>query len=153
MDSFQNIERIKTEACRAYARMMNNFDYPGFEPWLADDFHYASQWVFGEITSKAAYEEYIIPKLQTIASSGSRVWAELAFNHKYGRGPCVVVAQGERRELAGDASNYHAGRQGFSCGFVFCPGAARLRTHWRNSKMSATPNPAALLVALRFAPT
>ena len=99
MDSSQHNEATKTEACRAYARMMNNLDYHAFEPWLADDFHYASQWVFEEITSKAAYEAYIVPKLQTVQRSGSRVWAELAFTDAFGAGPCVVLAQGERDNL------------------------------------------------------
>lgn len=33
-------------ALRAYATMMNTLDVSGLEPLLADDFHYASQWVF-----------------------------------------------------------------------------------------------------------
>jgi hypothetical protein len=59
--------------------LMNNLDYRAFEPWLADDFRYASQWVFDEISSKAAYEAYIVPKLRSIQRTGSRVWAELAY--------------------------------------------------------------------------
>jgi hypothetical protein len=89
-------DETKIEACRAYARMMNNLDYRALEPWLADDFHYESQWVLDEITSKAAYEAYIVPKLETIRRTGSRVWAELAFTDVFGSGPCVVLAQGER---------------------------------------------------------
>lgn len=99
MDLPKTDEPTKTEACRAYARMMNNLDYSAFEPWLADDFHYVSQWVFDEITSKVAYGAYIVPKLQTIRRSGSRVWAELASTHAFGTGACVVLAQGERDNL------------------------------------------------------
>ena len=90
---------IKTEACRAYARMMNNLDYSGFEPWLTEDFHYASQWVCEEITSKAAFAAYIVPKLQTIKNSGNRVWAEIAYAETLGAGPCVVLAQGDPDDL------------------------------------------------------
>ena len=37
------------QALRAYATMMNTLDASQLEPLLADDFHYASQWVFDEI--------------------------------------------------------------------------------------------------------
>jgi hypothetical protein len=99
MESPHDNYATKTEACRAFARMMNNLDYSNFEPWIADDFHYASQWVFDEIDSKAGYEAYIVPKLQTIQRSGSRVFAELAFTHAFGAGPCVVLAQDKRDNL------------------------------------------------------
>jgi len=79
--------------------MMNNFDYHAFEPWLAEDFHYASQWVFEEISSKAAYEAYIVPKLQAIQGSGSRVWAEIAYTPANSPEPCVVLAHGDRDNL------------------------------------------------------
>lgn len=89
----------KEDALRAYARMMNSLDYRALEPLLADGFHYASQWVFEEIASKAAYEAYIIPKLETIRRSGGRVWAEMASTEAFGGGPCVVLAQGKREHL------------------------------------------------------
>ena len=34
-------------ALSAYAAMMNTLNVSHLEPLLADDFHYASQWVFG----------------------------------------------------------------------------------------------------------
>ena len=89
----------RVEACRAFARMMNNLDYRAFEPWLAEDFHYASQWVFEEITTKVGFEAYIVSKLQTMRSSGSTCVAELAFNHRYDGAPCVFLAQGEPEKL------------------------------------------------------
>jgi hypothetical protein len=91
-----NIDPAEVEACRAYARMMNNLDYRPFEPWLADDFHYASQCVLDEICSKAAYEAYIVTKLKMIQASGSRVWAELA---RFRAEPCVVLAQDRQDNL------------------------------------------------------
>ncbi|MFN9939487.1 MAG: hypothetical protein ACK56I_08425 [bacterium] len=51
---------------RAYATMMNTLDASALELLLADDFHYASQWVFDEIKSKDAYLEYITAKLEPI---------------------------------------------------------------------------------------
>lgn len=99
MELPESIDRVKLEACRAYARMMNNLDYRAFEPWLADDFHYASQWIFDEISSKAAYEAYIVPKLRSVQRTGSRVWAELAYTRAFSAGPCVVLAQDRRDNL------------------------------------------------------
>ena len=70
----------KEQALRAYATMMNTLDASCLEPLLADDFHYASQWVFAEIESKKAYLEYIVPKLDAIRKSGSVV---LSASDKY----------------------------------------------------------------------
>ena len=59
------------QALQAYATMMNTLDASHLEPLLADDFNYASQWVFAEIESKTAYLNYITPKLETIRKSGT----------------------------------------------------------------------------------
>jgi hypothetical protein len=66
---------------RAYATMMNTLDAGAIEPWLADDFHYESQWVFDEITS------------------GIKVWAEMAHLEQGVPGPCVVMAQESKDAL------------------------------------------------------
>jgi hypothetical protein len=42
------------EALRSYAAMMNRLDADQLAPLLADDFHYASQWVFAEMTSSTS---------------------------------------------------------------------------------------------------
>lgn len=90
----------KEDALRAYAWMMNTLDASRLEPLLAEDFHYASQWVFSEITSKADYLAYITPKLEAIRSSGTQVWAEMGVLDRELPGPCVVMAQGDREKLA-----------------------------------------------------
>ncbi len=84
------------DALRAYARMMNCLDSSHLEPWLVDDFRYASQWVFDEIGSKAEYLEYIRPKLETIRQAGAAPWAEIGW---LADRPCVVMAQGDRDNL------------------------------------------------------
>jgi hypothetical protein len=87
------------QALRAYAAMMNTLDASHLEPLLADDFHYASQWVFAEIESKSAYLEYILPKLDAIRKSGGTAWAEMGWlDHEF-PGPCVVMAQGGKDNL------------------------------------------------------
>lgn len=80
--------------------MMNTLSAAHLEPLLAEDFHYESQWVFGAITSKQAYLDYIGPKLDAIRASGSRVWAEMAELRGYAGGPCLVLAQGEQDKLS-----------------------------------------------------
>jgi len=87
------------QALRAYATMMNTLDASQLEPLLADDFHYASQWVFAEIESKTAYLEYIVPKLEAIRKSGATAWAEMGTLDREFPGPCVVMAQGEKDNL------------------------------------------------------
>ena len=89
----------KEDALRAYARMMHHLSLDYLEPLLSESFHYASQWVCEEITSKKQYLDYIRPKLETIRSSGTRVWAELGVLDTYPQGPCLVMAQGEKDKL------------------------------------------------------
>jgi hypothetical protein len=89
-------------ALRAYATMLNTLDAGDLEPLLAEDFHYASQWVFDAITSKAAYMGYINAKLQTVRRSGTTVYAEMGTVHAHGAlQPCVVLAQGGPEALVG----------------------------------------------------
>ena len=87
------------QALQAYATMMNTLDTTCLEPLLADDFHYASQWVFAEIESKSAYLEYIVPKLDAIRKSGATAWAEMGWFDRELPVPCVVMAQGDKHNL------------------------------------------------------
>lgn len=93
-------ELSKVEALRAYARMMHHLSADYLAPLLADDFHYASQWVFEEIQSKQQYLDYIGPKLEAIRASGNRVWAELGELQTYPGGPCLVMAQGDKNNIS-----------------------------------------------------
>ena len=86
-------------ALRCYATMMNTQCIGAIQSYLADDFHYASQWVFAEITSKQEYLDYIAPKLNAIRSSGAEVFAEMAYLDREMPGPCVVLAQGYAENL------------------------------------------------------
>jgi len=87
------------QALRAYATMMNTLDASHLDSLLADDFHYASQWVFAEIESKSAYLEYIVPKLDAIRKSGAAAWAEMGWLDRGYPEPCVVMAQGDKDNL------------------------------------------------------
>jgi len=84
---------------RAYATMMNTLNMDAIEPLLADDFHYSSQWVLAEITSKQEYLDYIRPKLKAVRDSETKVWAEMAHLEQEVPGPCVVLAQNSKDNL------------------------------------------------------
>ena len=84
---------------RAYATMMNTQNVDAIEPLLADDFHYSSQWVLAEITSKQEYLDYIRPKLKAVRDSETKVWAEMAHLEQEIPGPCVVLAQNSKDNL------------------------------------------------------
>ena len=88
---------------RAYASMINTLDSSKLLPLLPDDFHYASQSVFDEITSKEEFSVYIDAKLKTIRDTKSKVWAEMGrfqgrslYNQQ-----CVLIAQGAKDEIVG----------------------------------------------------
>ena len=93
--------QVEQKLLEAYARMMNMLDPSQLDPLLEDDFGYASQNVFEEITSKSQFMAYITAKLKTLAALGgkAKVWAELGYLTREFPGPCVVVAQGEKDDL------------------------------------------------------
>lgn len=53
----------------------NNKDISLIVPYLKNDFHYSSFYVYDEITSAAKYLDYLSGKFQTIQESGSNVRA------------------------------------------------------------------------------
>ena len=87
------------DALRAYATMMNTLDVSPLEPLLADDFHYASQWVFKEIESKADYLAYIVPKLRAIRRAQAVPRAEIGWFDDDPPRPCVILAQDDKDDL------------------------------------------------------
>ena len=48
------------------AEAYQTYDASIVEDYLADDMHYASMWVFHEMTSKEEYMDYLTGKLQTL---------------------------------------------------------------------------------------
>ncbi len=90
---------VKLEACRAYARMMNNRDHTHIVDWLHDDLQYSSSWVMETMHGKEVCLTYLKGKMETLKRNNSTVWAEIAYTDAFGAGPCVVVAQGTRENL------------------------------------------------------
>ena len=68
------------------AEAYQQYDASIIEPYLADDMHYASMWVFHEMTSKKEYLDYLVGKLQTMKRSGTRIEFKLIHGgmHEYG---------------------------------------------------------------------
>ena len=90
----------RLEACRAYARALNNLDPTHLEPWLhPDDFTSSSQWVMEEMKGKEAYLDYLKGKFETIRGSSSPVWAEIGYTKAFGAGDCVIIAQKDHKNL------------------------------------------------------
>ena len=48
------------------AKAYQTYDVSEIEDYLADDMHYASMWVFHEMTSKTEYLDYLSAKLRTL---------------------------------------------------------------------------------------
>lgn len=53
------------------AKAYQTYDASVIEVDLADDVHYASFWVFQELTSKVEYLDYLKGKLQTMKNTGT----------------------------------------------------------------------------------
>jgi DNA-binding response OmpR family regulator len=87
------------DALRAYAAMLNTFDVSKLEPLLADDFHYSSELALVEIRTKQGFLKYIRGKLNTLQSSGIRIWAAMGWLNQTWPGPCVVISEGGKNDL------------------------------------------------------
>lgn len=48
------------------AEAYQKYDASIINPYLAEDMHYASMWVFHEMTSKLEYMDYLVGKLETM---------------------------------------------------------------------------------------
>jgi len=87
-----NIEHI--HLIRQYAKAWNNLSMEFVEPYLSEDFHFASQIGFDEIKTKNEYLMYINEKFNIIkisnAEGDSFLNAEIGF---YNNNPCLILLQ------------------------------------------------------------
>ena len=96
------MELTEFDALKAYAKMINTLNIQTIEDILAEDFVYESQNVFQALKSKKEFLDYIVLKLQTIASANANVYAEMGTVVAYGRTqPCVILAQDDKSKLVG----------------------------------------------------
>lgn len=61
----------ETEFLEKLAKAYQTYDASIIEDELANDMHYASFWVFQELTSKEEYLNYLKGKLQTMKNTGT----------------------------------------------------------------------------------
>lgn len=59
------------------AEAYQNYDVSIIEDYLADDMHYASMWVFHEMTSKKEYLDYLSGKLETLKANNVHMEFEI----------------------------------------------------------------------------
>jgi len=88
------------EAAIACAKAWNRLDCRDYIELLADGAHYASQYVFEELTSKQEIANYLTRKMQTVKASGARVYAELGVTCSGSKGrDCTFLCQGSKEEV------------------------------------------------------
>ena len=91
------------QAALAFAKAWNRLDPEAFLNLLAEDAHYASQWVFSELESRSAISDYLRSKMNLVRIDGigdptARVRAELGKTSAHR--DCVLLAQGGGNESA-----------------------------------------------------
>ena len=59
------------------AEAYQTYDASVIKDYLADDMHYASMWVFNEMTSKEEYLDYLNGKLETMKRSNKKMEFEI----------------------------------------------------------------------------
>lgn len=64
---------MEKEFLQKLAEAYQKYDASIIADCLADDMHYASMWVFHEMTSKEEYMNYLEGKLQTLKRHGVRI--------------------------------------------------------------------------------
>ncbi|MCV0394127.1 MAG: hypothetical protein K5872_22880 [Rhizobiaceae bacterium] len=94
--ALQAVPDTKRDLIIAYCRMINSGIVGEFAAAIPDDFHYASQYVLSEITSKNAFLSYISAKLDAIRRGGVPTFAEVG---EWGGEACAVLAQGDKDRL------------------------------------------------------
>ena len=73
-----------------YAKAYNNLNAVYIKEHLAEDFKYASQWVFEEIESKKEYLKYLENKFTALRNSTKKIVARMgSYNNK----SCIALYQ------------------------------------------------------------
>ncbi len=86
----------ETKLILAFVDAWNNKDASLLAPYLKEDFHYSSFWVYDEIKTSAEYLEYLSGKFNSILNSGSKVIASMANSRK----PTIIIQQDNGKQVA-----------------------------------------------------
>ena len=76
------------------AKAYQTYDASIIEDELADDMHYASFWVFQELTSKEEYLDYIKGKLQTMKNTGTTQEFKIVDGERYSKTLLITKING-----------------------------------------------------------
>ena len=97
-------ELTELAALCEYAKMKNNLSTKYLAPILARDFVCESQMIMKPIKSRSEFLNYMDSKLETIANTGSIVFAEMGTIETYFLlRPCVILAQDDKDKIIGNA--------------------------------------------------
>ena len=83
------METREVEFLNKLAEAYTNYDASVIEEYLADDMHYASMWVFHEMTSKEEYLDYLRGKLETMINAGSKFNFRIVDGRQHNKGLMV----------------------------------------------------------------
>ena len=72
------------------AEAYQTYDASVVEDYLADDMHYASMWVFHEMTSKKEYMDYLTGKLATLKRSNIKLGYKIVEGRMHSHGLLVT---------------------------------------------------------------
>ena len=79
----------EVEFLKKLAEAYTNFDASVIEDYLADDMHYASMWVFHEMTTKEEYLDYLRGKLETMKKADSKFNFRIVDGRQHDKGLMV----------------------------------------------------------------
>ncbi len=83
------------------------YDSSVIENYLADDMHYASMWVFHEMTSKAEYLEYLRGKLETMKQRNIKMEFEIVRGRMHTNALLVTNQLGPQGEQLGFVADFN----------------------------------------------
>lgn len=83
------METREVEFLKKLAEAYTNFDASVIEEYLADDMHYASMWVFHEMTTKEEYLDYLRGKLETMKKADSKFNFRIVDGRQHDKGLMV----------------------------------------------------------------
>lgn len=89
------------------AEAYQTYDASIIEDYLADDMHYASFWVFQELTSKVEYIDYLRGKLQTMKNSGTTFDFQIVNGQYYSKALLIHKVNGQLDNQGGFIADFN----------------------------------------------
>ena len=83
------------------------YDASIVEEYLANDMHYASYWVFQELTSKEDYLDYLRGKLQTMKNSGMTFEFQIVNGQHHSKALLVHKVNGQLDDQGGFVADFN----------------------------------------------